>query len=47
MRVENLSYEMKKFREELINVKESLNNYIDQTHMELKKSILEFNNQIE
>eukprot|EP00347_Sterkiella_histriomuscorum_P001564 403371548 len=47
MRVENLTFELKKFREDLIGTKEHLSDYIDKTHMELKKAISQFNNQIE
>ncbi|CDW76060.1 UNKNOWN [Stylonychia lemnae] len=47
MRVDNLSYELKKYKEDLLNMKESLGQHIDRTHMELKKSIAGFNNQIQ
>jgi len=46
MRVDNLSYELKKYKEDVMNMKESLGQHIDRTHMELKKSIAGFNNQI-
>ena len=44
MRVENLTYELKKYKEDLTSTKDFLHEHIDQTHMELKKAIADFNN---
>lgn len=47
MRVETLSFEIKKYRDDLLQMKESIYDHIENTHLDLKKAIADFNNQIE
>ena len=47
MRTENLAIEVKKYKDELILMKEQIYLYIEQSHLELKEAVSSFNIQIE
>lgn len=47
VRTDNLTLELKKYRDELLNMKDSIYQFIQSTHFELKEAIANFNIQIE
>ena len=47
MRVESMNLEIQKYKDDMIAMKDQLHNHIDDTHHELKKSILDYNTQLE
>ncbi len=47
MRVETLSMEIKRYKDDLVAMKEGIHDLIESTHLQMQSSIGEFNNQIE